>query len=644
MSGNKKRKEEDEVPLHDWVHAIVQFKERQKVTPALSQLAFLRSEASGSKFTEKNKNRFSKYLRKYEKGELVPSMNKRYKHTKFPTIEAKLIEYINLRSRLYQQDKCGVTYCLLQQKCLLWAEHEDIPNFKASPGWISKMLNRNGKTAVRLHGEGAELSPEEADQALASFLKEFHLFLEEKNIKACCLYNADQTGLFFQKLPNTLYVDMESKKKFRGCKQMKDKTRVTLMICTAANGDKIPIAFVGISENPHCFREGTPPLPYIHQKNAWFDKSITRWWLNSVLLPYHFLKHGRNVPCVVLLDNCSAHKLDDAEFETFADQKIFIKFLPPNLTSKCQPADMGMIAALKVGYKVTYLKSLLDIFDVEGGYEFAAARRRHQPRGCKGLAYGGKPTVLDAMEIIHNIWVRDGKYAETEGIQRCWRKANILPPSWNQTINNEVGSKSMPNKKKTITEEQCDELCSLLQNIKLKATEASVDTKKHASVLDQSIISELDSNTLQKEEWKEMVENWVMIEDDLDIQNEEVNEVLDSMDKKEVVEDDEGNESDASSTLEVPTTKADALKALDIALKYAREIDATDAIRYLHKAEHDLMQKRREKENIQRPMTFYFQAKPKAVPKAAAAAAAVAEQIEELSSVEEAEIIDVEEI
>ena len=45
-----------------------------------------------------------------------------------------------------------------------------------------------------------------------------------------------------------MYVDMHAKnKKLRGCKQMKDKTRMTIMVCTSASGDKIPLALVGKS-------------------------------------------------------------------------------------------------------------------------------------------------------------------------------------------------------------------------------------------------------------------------------------------------------------------------------------------------------------------------------------------------------------
>jgi hypothetical protein len=67
--------------------------------------------------------------------------------------------------------------------------------------------------------------------------------------------------------------------------------------------------------------------------------------------------------------NCSAHKLPDNEMKELERKNIFIKFLPPNLTSKRQPADMVMIASLKVGYKSLMLNELLDLFDEGGGFE-----------------------------------------------------------------------------------------------------------------------------------------------------------------------------------------------------------------------------------------------------------------------------------
>eukprot|EP00957_Ditylum_brightwellii_P177821 13545048-Ditylum_brightwellii.AAC.1 len=59
--------------------------------------------------------------------------------------------------------------------------------------------------------------------------KELKEECEREGITPAALYNVDQSGLFYQKLPNSLYVQKEQKTSFKGVKQMKDKTRITAM-------------------------------------------------------------------------------------------------------------------------------------------------------------------------------------------------------------------------------------------------------------------------------------------------------------------------------------------------------------------------------------------------------------------------------
>ena len=51
--------------------------------------------------------------------------------------------------------------------------------------------------------------------------------------------------------------------------------------------------------------------------------------------------------------------------------------------SKRQPADMGMIVSMEVGYKTLILNQLLDLFDEEGGFEISGERRKRQRDRCK---------------------------------------------------------------------------------------------------------------------------------------------------------------------------------------------------------------------------------------------------------------------
>ncbi len=71
------------------------------------------------------------------------------------------------------------------------------------------------------------------------------------------VYNADQTGLYFTKLPNRLYVKKAERKNF-AAKQMNAKELDTLIVCAAADGTKRPLAMNGKSKTPTCFKKEVP--------------------------------------------------------------------------------------------------------------------------------------------------------------------------------------------------------------------------------------------------------------------------------------------------------------------------------------------------------------------------------------------------
>ena len=198
--------------LNEWFDACTRFEQIKKTHPNYSQSKFLKSDESGNKLNASKKTAFSRYLEKFKAGNLKPSNLTRERKTKHPQIEEKLIQYIDARAQRYIKDKCGISFTLLRQKCNQWANAAGIKDWQASNGWIVDALKRAGRMSTKLHGEGNELTDEEIHLIMIPWKEDFHKQLEEKGIKPECMYNADQTGLYYQKLPNTLYVDMEGKK------------------------------------------------------------------------------------------------------------------------------------------------------------------------------------------------------------------------------------------------------------------------------------------------------------------------------------------------------------------------------------------------------------------------------------------------
>ena len=98
---------------------------------------------------------------------------------------------------------------------------------------------------------------------MSKWFGKFSTKLKETGVGPRCVYNADQTGLFYIKLLNRLYVQIENRKDYKGAKQMKSKDRIFLMICTSANSKKVPLAVFGKSKKPHCSNlcDGKPSFP-----------------------------------------------------------------------------------------------------------------------------------------------------------------------------------------------------------------------------------------------------------------------------------------------------------------------------------------------------------------------------------------------
>lgn len=101
----------------------------------------------------------------------------------------------------------------------------------------------------------------------------------------------DEAGLFYRAIPNRSYLaadEGDSRQVGRGCKSMKAKEHVTIILCVNSTGScKMTPVVIGSAKNPRCFKQNPPCLPYFHQPNAWNDAvNYNKWWDHFFCLLY----------------------------------------------------------------------------------------------------------------------------------------------------------------------------------------------------------------------------------------------------------------------------------------------------------------------------------------------------------------------
>ena len=663
-----------------WYKLCERYKQYQEDNPQknCSQRSFLKSkEALEVTGAPRECRSFSRYWKRFEQGELNPtSRRRRRRAVGYVEIEERLSTYLLLRSMIFiRGDVNGATWAKLKQKCVKWGAKElkelqsreesnevsqtdvdsvsdkkEIENtdgkpsddktekkysdFRASPGWLHKVLKRNNIEVSsfvllvrpispnRFMGAWyssffpqskylqSEMDAKEEHTAMDQFIPAFHQKMVDLNISGGCLYNAAQTTLFFRQFPSTKQQRKNTKQHASPC------DRVSLMVCTAADGTKLPLAAVGTAKSP--FGQSNddddeeaeidfkpkgesdggssgsasvdskpspkPPIPYTSQPNAWFDQKTTLWWIHNVFWPFHTEQHG-DVPCVLLLDQCPAHvDLDQVDYDLPLPEKLEILYFPVKMSRKRHPSEGGTIGSVKLGYKLKMLSSVLALFDLLGGFEGAQERHYgngHERNPCSGgLSCGDPATLFDCLYILKQVWNSSTRFATTTLVLEGWKKSNLLPSWWEEEIDVWVsGATQRPRRKEGWSDKECVQLCHSLQSLAAKVEESGLERQQlESSALKNSYVlrrAEGENFRSEKDEdvWA-MASAWIEIEDDPQVREhlleDECDRVLSQRKRalaleKLLKEDEEQKEED-----QVTTRYERVQQGLDEAREYAQ--------------------------------------------------------------------------
>lgn len=276
---------------------------------------------------------------------------------------------------------------VLREKALCIAAKLNMDNFTASNGWVDRFKQRHNVVYKAICGESKSVDPQTVSHWKESQVPELIKDYTPKDI-----FNADETGLFFNVLPSKTMT-------FKGenCHGGKlSKQRLTVLLITNSDGsEKLPLFVIGKAHKPRCFKNiKTLPTRYTANKKAWMTSKLFEEQLHAL-----DAKMGaQNRKIILFIDQCPAHP------PTVHLRNIKLTFFPANCTSELQPLDLGIIHTLKLNYRKSLVQRAVTLLDAG-----------KDPKNMK-------VNVLDAIHYVAQAW----KNVKTSTISNCFKKAGLF--------------------------------------------------------------------------------------------------------------------------------------------------------------------------------------------------------------------------
>nr|XP_012148419.1 PREDICTED: uncharacterized protein LOC105663526 [Megachile rotundata] len=245
-------------------------------------------------------------------------------------------------------------------------------SFSASHGWFERFKRRHSLHNLRLKGEQASADSDAAQQYPAKFAE----IIAVNSYIPDQVFNADESGLFWKKMPERTYL-AKAHKSASGHKAA--KSRITVLFCCNASGDHVmkPLV-INKSKTPRSFKGikiNNLPVYWMANKKAWVTATLFNEWFHNFFVPdvkRYLSKKGLPFKALLLIDNAPGHPQD------LHHENVQVVFLPKNTTSLLQPLDQGIISTFKAQYiKRTFRYILEQMENDEWKCINDMARRHH---------------------------------------------------------------------------------------------------------------------------------------------------------------------------------------------------------------------------------------------------------------------------
>ncbi|GBO11469.1 Tigger transposable element-derived protein 6 [Araneus ventricosus] len=161
------------------------------------------------------------------------------------------------------------------EKALQFAKTLGYDEFRGSNGWLEKFKRRHEIMAQVISSESKDVDDNDSEYWIMETPSKI-----KKNYKPENIFNADETALFFQCLPQKTLTF--KKDKCFGEKQ--SKARLTDMLRANITGhQKLKPLVIGRSKNPGCFKGAKSlEVDYDFNKKSWMKSDICEKWVQKL--------------------------------------------------------------------------------------------------------------------------------------------------------------------------------------------------------------------------------------------------------------------------------------------------------------------------------------------------------------------------
>ena len=198
--------------------------------------------------------------------------------------------------------------------------------------WVDRFILRFELKLTKFVGESADADEEVCGHWISTVYQRIAAAYPPESI-----WNADETGLFYDQLPRVTYSTSTQQS---GGKI--SKLRVSVLLASSQTGEKRRPLIIGSHQSLLQINTMEPrPYDYRTQENKWMTAEIFEEWLEE----WNSQLKSENKCIALIVDNCYSHKL------VTRHSNIALFYLPPCQTSLLQPMDQGIIRSFKSLYR-----------------------------------------------------------------------------------------------------------------------------------------------------------------------------------------------------------------------------------------------------------------------------------------------------